>query len=442
MHKLICIVACTLLLSAAEASAALRGPISGVVETSDKRALNDVVVSLRCSAYGINSVRTSEVETRFVNTGEKFRVAWAWAGLAPAPGGCVVQVHHPLYATATVRVPDEFSVDLGVTELVPYLDVANNKPDSAATSRSQPWPFPLLLRHLDHSYNDFALAHPSKNRKMLAKYAEPLEELFERSVALLPTSLHDDNPSITKLRERLMDYQRVTGWQIPADRIELSSLAQAGDIGGVRALLDAGADPNTWNADGNSPLHIAALANNVELIEVLLDAGADIDRPRWSSGDSPLLEAVQYHREAATLLLLERGADPTYAAWRGPALLSAVSQNARTPIVEALIAHGAIENARESDDLVRILFAAARDKGKGATIRRLVGAGIPVDLRHDNGQTALMLAAWMGRIESVRTLIDLGADVSAKDLAGATAVEKARARGHDNIVDLLLVAQG
>jgi ankyrin repeat protein len=169
----------------------------------------------------------------------------------------------------------------------------------------------------------------------------------------------------------------------------------------------------------------------------LLDAGANIDRQCWGSGDTPLLEAVQHHNDEVTLLLLKRGADPTYGAWRGPALQSAVSQNARMPILDALIAHGAIKNARDPRHISTVFFAAARSAHKGPTIRRLVDAGISVELRDERQQTALMLAAWAGRAESVTTLLELGADPHAKDADGIAAVDKAPAKGHDKIAELL-----
>ena len=437
MSRLIGIVSVALLVIAGSAAAKFRGPISGVIETSDGRNLTDVVVQLRCSTQAIHGTVTSEIETRIVETGKRFRIRWAWAGLVPAAGGCNVQAHHPLYVSAEMRAADEFSVDLGVIKLEPYLDVLSQQPSTMVVSRSQPWPFSLLYTHIHHAYSDFALVHPAKNRHALAKYADPLFDFFERSVAQLPTSLHDDNPSITKLRQRLADYQLATSWQASNDRAGLTASIQAGDMDAVRTLINTGVDLNAWDAQGNSPLHIAAVENNPDLIALLLNAGAEIDRQRWGSGDTPLLEAVQHHSDEATLLLLERGADPTYAAWRGPPLQSAVSQNARALVIDALIAHGAIKNARESRHIIAVFFTAARTQHKGPTIRRLVDAGISVDVRDERQQTALMLAAWTGRAESVTTLLELGADPHAKDADGITATDKAQTRGHDKIAELL-----
>jgi ankyrin repeat protein len=204
----------------------------------------------------------------------------------------------------------------------------------------------------------------------------------------------------------------------------------------MRELLAAGVDPDGYDNAGNAPLHIAVMRDDLQLIEILLDAGAEIDRPRTGAGDTPLLEAVQHHRNDAALLLLERGADPTYAAWRGPALRSAIQQNAHPKVVDALIEHGAIENARDSGHIVRLFQETAR-AGKSAMLRKLVAAGVPPDLANENGYTALMAAARKGYLEAASTLIELGANVNAREKSGKTALSEASENGHDRVVALL-----
>jgi hypothetical protein len=364
MSRLICIISVALLFIAEPAVAKFRGPISGFIETSDGRNLTDVVVLLKCSAQGIQRNVTSESETRIVETGKRFRILW----IAPAAGGC------------SVRAADEFKVDLGVIKLEPYLDVLSQKPSTAVVSRGRPWPFSLLYTHLGHAYSDFALVHPAKNRPALAKYADPLFDIFERSVAALPTSMHDDNPSITKLRQRLADYQLATGWQAPNDRAGFTASIQAGDLDSVRTLIDAGVDLDAWDSQGNSLLHIAAVENHPEIITLLLDAGADIDRQRWGSGDTPVLEAVQHHNDEVTLLLLKRGADRTRRHQ---------------------------ECSRSSAHYYGVLCRSQ------------------------------VCAQRAGRAESVTTHLELGADPQAKDADGIAAVDKAQAKGHDKIAELL-----
>src|SRR3954467_15137282 len=60
----------------------------------------------------------------------------------------------------------------------------------------------------------------------------------------------------------------------------------------VRILIEAGADPDTRpNPGDETPLHWAASSDDVDVAEVLIDAGADVDAPNGSIG-TPLANAV------------------------------------------------------------------------------------------------------------------------------------------------------
>jgi ankyrin repeat protein len=61
--------------------------------------------------------------------------------------------------------------------------------------------------------------------------------------------------------------------------------------------------------------------------------------------------------------------------------------------------------------------------------------GVNLEARARNGDTALMIAAWRGKLDAVRALIDKGAEVNQ---SGWTALHYAAANGHDDIVTLLI----
>jgi ankyrin repeat protein len=78
----------------------------------------------------------------------------------------------------------------------------------------------------------------------------------------------------------------------------------------VELLLRYGADVNWPSGPGlSTPLHMTARRDNVSLAEVLLNAGAEIDR-KDSKGETPLRRAVNCGQEGMVILLLSRGADP------------------------------------------------------------------------------------------------------------------------------------
>lgn len=91
--------------------------------------------------------------------------------------------------------------------------------------------------------------------------------------------------------------------------------AEKGDVAAMRALLDAGADPNeARKAWGNAtPLHMAAAGSRLEAARLLIERGADVNREaviNSSRQARPLHYAACSGNVSMVQLLLESGADP------------------------------------------------------------------------------------------------------------------------------------
>jgi len=84
--------------------------------------------------------------------------------------------------------------------------------------------------------------------------------------------------------------------------------AAAGDLGSARALVSGGADVNGLSAFGLSPLIMAVHGGNAELVEFLLDQGAEVDLA--ASGHTALHAAVLRGNNDAVAVLLAHGANP------------------------------------------------------------------------------------------------------------------------------------
>jgi ankyrin repeat protein len=118
------------------------------------------------------------------------------------------------------------------------------------------------------------------------------------------------------------------------------------DIGWLGFLLQANADANLRDRDGNTPLMLAAIGRWTEGLELLIAIHADVDR-RNNAGETALIKAVEANDLADTRILLDAGANPDlsdnvagrtardYAAQRGGALgklLAEAPQRAKAPV--------------------------------------------------------------------------------------------------------------
>lgn len=85
---------------------------------------------------------------------------------------------------------------------------------------------------------------------------------------------------------------------------------ERGEVTRAVRLLAAGADPNGLNAQGSTPLMVAALGTNVALVHALVAAGADVDR-RATDGSTALMKSALWGCVEVVVALLRLGADPT-----------------------------------------------------------------------------------------------------------------------------------
>ena len=83
-----------------------------------------------------------------------------------------------------------------------------------------------------------------------------------------------------------------------------------GDGRAVRLLIAAGARVNARNADGNNALWLACVGDHPDMIDILIDAGIDIDNGNHV-GATPLMYAASSGKAAIVQRLLAKGADTT-----------------------------------------------------------------------------------------------------------------------------------
>jgi len=104
--------------------------------------------------------------------------------------------------------------------------------------------------------------------------------------------------------------------------------------------------------------------------------------------------------------------------------------------VEWLIEQDAEIDHHDDFGRTALMYAATGDNA--ATVKALLAAGADVGLiEGEEHFTALMYAAAEGQAEVVRILLDAGADATRQDIDGETAIDFARANGHNDVVQML-----
>jgi ankyrin repeat protein len=109
--------------------------------------------------------------------------------------------------------------------------------------------------------------------------------------------------------------------------------------------------------------------------------------------------------------------------------------------LKALLAAGASAKLVTSVYDGTALIAAAH-LGHDGVVRELIRAGAPLDHVNNLGWTALIEAVILGNgglrhTETVRALVEAGADPTISDRAGVTPLQHAQARGYSSIVSIL-----
>jgi ankyrin repeat protein len=126
----------------------------------------------------------------------------------------------------------------------------------------------------------------------------------------------------------------------------LAKAIRDGDLKAVGAQLDAGVDVNVRDANGNTPLLLAAVYAGPECVELLLKKGADVNAAN-KAGATPLMRAATDF--AKSKLLIDAGADvKTKSAFGKTAIMIAALKYGNSKAVKLLLDKGAVAKAPRS----------------------------------------------------------------------------------------------
>src|SRR5438093_863961 len=241
-----------------------------------------------------------------------------------------------------------------------------------------------------------------------------------------------------------------SGWLTP-----LMFAAREGDVESARLVVAARADVNAIASDGKDALGLAIFNGNYDLASFLVDNHANVNQAD-TQGFTPLFWAVdRRNMETAPNFpwmvtadplplirkLLDAGADPNALVNNTPrarmragsprivfaTALMRAAFSGDLELVKLLLAKGADPAVVSRDHETMVEAAAALgfiqgySKGRSAAerldvIKLLVDLGADVNAADDYGITPLMAAANIGEVAIIQFLVDRGADLGAYDL--------------------------
>lgn len=239
--------------------------------------------------------------------------------------------------------------------------------------------------------------------------------------------------------DRRSDSSRRGGLWRNAWRSPLHGAIYRGHLEVVKNLLSSGASAHDLDEQYVTALQVACSRSRYEIVDLLLDQGADINAPMDPSSTvaSTALKAAAYEGDEKLIrLLLKRGADVNGEDDSGNTALQEACRMGHDGVIELLLKSGASINARGG--WYGSALQAATCTGREAIARLLLTYGAEVNVTEGAYGSALIIAAERGLEAIVKLLLDLGADVNANGRWGSALQAACGRQDSIAIVDLLL----
>jgi hypothetical protein len=183
-------------------------------------------------------------------------------------------------------------------------------------------------------------------------------------------------------------------------------------------------------------IHEAARAGDLERVTMLVSDNPELVNARDANQMTPLHHAARGVHQEVVEFLVEQGADVRMKDANDVVVLHSLAYRGATDLAELVIANGADVNAKAAIGSAPIHFAVKA--GREGMIEVLISNGADLELTDRLGSSPLLLAASAGSENLVERLVELGSDVDQVNSRGDTPLTVAHREGHLVIVDLLI----
>lgn len=177
-------------------------------------------------------------------------------------------------------------------------------------------------------------------------------------------------------------------------------------------LIEHQADVHASNLQGHTVWGWAAFTRNLALMTHLAQHGInpgrsiiDDDGNEWNA----LLLAAEDGELPIVRFLVEQGVDVNTVIDNGRTAFISAASEGHLHVLDYLLAQGVDLQTPSRKNCVALLYAAGG--GHNDVVQYLLELGVSVDVRH-NGWTAFLVAAQNGKLETIKLLLQHGADIN------------------------------
>jgi ankyrin repeat protein len=348
----------------------------------------------------------------------------------------VIELLHCRGAVITIESQDESATLLqaivdGATNIA--LEIIGRRANSANSAdffgRS------VLQRAASAGYDDVAQA--------LVAAGANLHSRDENTNSILPSAAYS---GMNWLVEACLDAGEDVDTQNYYGYTPLMEAAKGGQIETMGLLLKHGAKiGHVSHYHKETPLHYAIEGNQAEAVRWLLERGADCNAITWDvfwGTQSALVQASNYNHSEIVEILIQAGADMEYQDEDDDCHtpLHEAAFNNHLGIVKVLVRYGAEVDTRDwlgFTPLMCSLCGGGCEENVLSVAKHLIENGADVNARDNDGITPLYWAASAGYRAVVEFLLEHGADRHAVTKDGKTPAMMARENWHIRVAELL-----
>jgi uncharacterized protein len=177
----------------------------------------------------------------------------------------------------------------------------------------------------------------------------------------------DDERTVADLLKRGVDADTVT----PDGSTLLMAAVKSGKPSMVKTVLAARPRINARNSLGETALMLAAFGGHLEIVQMLLTQGAEVNQSGWT----PLIYSAAQNRMDIARLLLKSGAQVNAHSGSGTTALMMAAREGHMSMVLLLMQHGADLGLKNDDGATALKLA--RERGRKDVADMLSRAGAP-----------------------------------------------------------------